>query len=402
MLAGKKILLGVTGSIAAYKSAMLVRALIKEGAEVRVVMTKSATDFITPLTLSTLSKNAVQIDFFSEGGWNNHVELGLWADLLLVAPCTAQTMAKFALGLCEDMLSACYLSARCPVWIAPAMDVDMWKHSATRRNLDQLQKDGVQIIPVDRGELASGLVGEGRMAEPESITNRVIGLFQKKKQLHNLRALVTAGPTYEDIDPVRYIGNRSTGKMGIATAMALVQRGIQVDLILGPSTIAVQETKQCIVHRVRSAAEMATVAFSIWPSCQIAVLAAAVADYTPAVKSEQKLKKKAGPMHIELSRTTDIAARLGTEKTSKQISVGFALETNSAQQNALRKLASKNFDFIVLNSLKDAGAGFQYDTNKVTFLFSTQSMDFPLKQKTEIAEDIVDQIEKIALNKKLI
>ncbi|MCB0668697.1 MAG: bifunctional phosphopantothenoylcysteine decarboxylase/phosphopantothenate--cysteine ligase CoaBC [Saprospiraceae bacterium] len=395
MLAGKKILLGVTGSIAAYKSAFLVRLLIKEGAEVQVVMTNASRDFISPLTLSTLSRNPVFSEVSTEESWNNHVELGLWADLFIIAPASANTLAKLASGICDNMLTACYLSARCPVVVAPAMDVDMWHHPSTRRNLDQLKQDQVSLIPVEDGELASGLTGPGRMAEPEHIVRYLAHFFSTNESFAGKKVLVTAGPTYEEIDPVRFIGNRSSGKMGLALAEELTSRGAEVYLILGPNRLPLPDHPKLKVQPVTSASEMADAARKRWPECQIAIFAAAVADYTPATRAEQKIKKSDAAMNIELVRTEDIAATLGKLKEPDQMTVGFALETENEEKHALRKIKKKNFDFIVLNSLQDAGAGFQHETNKITILTADgEKMAFPLKSKTEVARDIVDVLEE--------
>ena len=401
MLKGRKILIGITGSIAAYKSAFLVRLLVKEGAEVRVIMTEASTHFIPPLTLSTLSKSEVHTSISDEHGWNNHVELGLWADLFLIAPCSANTLSKMASGMCDNMLLACYLSSRAPVYVAPAMDEDMWKHPSTQRNLSQLQGDGVRVIPVGSGELASGLVGPGRMAEPEDIITVCHAFFKEKQDLVDYKAVVTAGPTYEDIDPVRYIGNRSSGKMGIAIAEALAARGAQVHLVLGPTQVRVADDDRIKVDRVRSAADMLEAVDRIWDSVDIGVMAAAVADYSPAMVAKEKIKKKEGPLSIELGRTVDIAATIGARKQAHQISVGFALETEDEEVNAQQKLNRKNFDLIVLNSLNDKGAGFAHDTNKVT-LFGQDGFkkQFELKRKTEVAIDIVNQIAQLVRSKK--
>lgn len=400
MLAGKKILLGITGSIAAYKAAFLVRLLIKEGAEVQVVMSNSALDFISKLTLSTLSRRPVFTDISSDAGWNNHVDLGLWADLYLIAPASANTLAKLTSGLCDNMLTACYLSARCPVIVAPAMDVDMFHHPTTQRNLSELQNDGVMVIPSEFGELASGLTGMGRMAEPENISRFITRFFSQVQNFSGVKALVTAGPTYEEIDPVRFIGNRSSGKMGLAIAETLVSRGAQVALILGPNHLNIKPHPNLEVRSVQSAAEMAEIAKELWPQCQVAVLAAAVADYTPIERANQKIKKSDSGLHIELKRTEDIAAALGASKRPGQISVGFALETENEVEHAKQKILKKNLDFIVLNSLNDPGAGFQHDTNKITILTASgDKMSFPLKSKTEVAKDIVDVLENQMIKK---
>lgn len=392
MPAGKKILLGVTGSIAAFKAAMLTRLLVKSGAEVRIIMTPAAHDFITPLTLSTLSKNPVLTDFVKDntGSWNNHVELGLWADAMIIAPASANTIAKMANGLCDNLLLATYLSARCPVFLAPAMDLDMLKHPTTENNLARLQSYGNQIINPGYGELASGLVGNGRMAEPEEVVRHLTHFFNEHKALTGKKALVTAGPTYEALDPVRFIGNHSTGKMGFAIAETLAQQGAAVTLVSGPTSL--QPVHPGIeLKRVTSAEEMFQACHAVFSNMDIAVLSAAVADYKPAVKANQKIKKQGEAMQVELIKTIDIAAALGKEK-KHQIIVGFALETEQEESNARKKLESKNFDFIVLNSLNDSGAGFGHDTNKVTLISKNDTRHFPLKSKIEVARDIVDAI----------
>ncbi len=401
MLTGKHILLGITGSIAAYKSVFLTRLLIKAGAEVQVLMTPSAMDFVGPLTLHTLSRRPVLSEISSEEGWNNHVELGLWADAMVIAPATANTLAKLAHGHCDNIVSASYLSARCQVMIAPAMDVDMWHHPATQRNIKQLVTDGVQLLPVEEGELASGLVGAGRMAEPETIMAAITRALKKKSELAGLRAIVTAGPTYEDLDPVRFIGNRSSGKMGVAIAEELAGRGATVDLVIGPSHVEPNTQLIHAVHRVRSAGEMYEQCVDLWSSADLAVLAAAVADYRPEKVAGEKIKKKDGPLAIALERTQDIAATLGSTKRSDQITIGFALESDEGEASAQRKLIKKRFDFIVLNSLATKGAGFQHDTNQVTFYFpDREKRAFDLKPKTEVAADIVDEIVNVAQTKK--
>jgi phosphopantothenoylcysteine decarboxylase / phosphopantothenate---cysteine ligase len=405
MPAGRKILLGITGSIAVYKAAFLVRLLTRQGADVKVIMTPSATRFIAPLTLATLSKHPVPTGMIDDESWNNHVELGLWADLFLIAPATANTLARMVHGLCDDMITACYLSARCPVMVAPAMDVDMWLHPATRRNIDQLVHDGVQVIPVEEGELASGLTGPGRMAEPEHIVEYLGNFFQKKSAdtLSGIRVLVTAGPTYEAIDPVRFIGNRSSGKMGLALVLALLDRGAEVHLVMGPAQIEIPVRPGLMIYRVESAAEMADRALELWPRCRVAILAAAVADYTPAHPAGQKIKKSGEHLTLQLMRTEDIASSLGKTKRPDQITVGFALETEKEEDHALEKMAKKNFDFIILNSLNDPGAGFRYDTNKITILeIEGHKTVFPLKSKTEVARDIVDVLEKQMRKKDLL
>lgn len=386
---GKKIILGISGSIAAYKSAFLTRLLIKAGAEVQVLMTSSAQDFITPLTLSTLSKRPVYSSVSSETGWNNHVELGLWADAMIIAPATATTLAKLANGLCDNILVAAYLSARCPVFFAPAMDLDMWHHPATRHNVERLLNYGNHLIPVGVGELASGLSGEGRMAEPEDIVAYLEHFFAQQEDLTGKKILITAGPTYEAIDPVRFIGNRSSGKMGVALADAAARRGAEVNLILGPSKLLPQE-KNVKVLRVESAQEMHDAAVQLFPTMHAAILAAAVADYRPKVVATEKIKKKGEELQLDLIKNPDIAADLGKMKQAGQLLIGFALETNDEENNAQGKLEKKNFDFIVLNSLRDAGAGFNHDTNKISILFkNNKKRNFELKSKNAVAEDIL-------------
>ena len=402
-----KILLGISGSIAAYKAALLTRLWVKQGDEVQVLMTESAADFIAPLTLSTLSKHPVLSSVRSEAGWNNHVELGLWADALVIAPATANTLAKLANGLCDNIVGAVYLSARCPVFVAPAMDVDMWHHPATQANIRRLQEYGVHIIPVGTGELASGLVGEGRMAEPEDIVEFVVRSLKSPhsspltphSSLSGKRALVTAGPTFEPLDPVRFIGNHSSGKMGIAIAEALAAQGVVVTLVLGPTDLRPLNPNIRVVP-VMSAQEMYAACASVFPETDIAVLAAAVADYRPKVFSETKIKKKDGDLNLELEKTIDIAATLGKIKRPNQVFVGFALETNNEEANAQAKLERKNFDFIVLNSMQDAGAGFGLDTNKISiFRRDGSRQDFPLKSKTDVAWDIVAEIAAQSANR---
>jgi phosphopantothenoylcysteine decarboxylase/phosphopantothenate--cysteine ligase len=397
MFQGKKIILGVTGSIAAYKSLLLVRLLIKEGASVRVIQTPSSRDFVTPLSLSTLSKNEVMADLFQERTWTNHVEWGRWADLMLIAPLSCNTLAKMAQGLCDNLLLATYLSATCPVVVAPAMDEDMWRHPATRANLERLHTFGNHIIPVEKGELASGLYGDGRMAEPEAILAFIRDqvFSQRQGDLAGKKALVTAGPTYEAIDPVRFIGNHSSGKMGIAIAKELAERGAQVDLVLGPSSLVV-ETPGVTVHHVVSAEEMYKASLEIFPRADIAVMSAAVADYTPAIKSPEKIKKNSEILVLELSKTRDILKALGNQKKKGQVLAGFALETNGERGYALDKLRTKNADLIVLNSLHDEGAGFGFDTNKIT-IFEKDGPEIPYerKPKQQVAKDIVDRIVKM-------
>lgn len=393
MLKGKKFLLGVTGSIAAYKIAHLTRLLVKQEAEVKVIMTATATDFITPLTLSTLSRNPVLSQFQKSetGEWNNHVELGLWADAFIIAPATASTLAKMASGLCDNLLLATYLSARCPVFFAPAMDLDMLQHPTTRQNISRLQQLGNHLVEPGVGELASGLSGPGRMAEPEEIISVLENFFSPKKKLSGKKVLVTAGPTYEALDPVRFIGNHSTGKMGFAIAEALAEQGAQVDLVAGPTHLQTHHAG-ITVHPVTSAEDMYRTCTEYFPSAAISVLSAAVADYKPLVRLEQKIKKTEGNMTLELTKTKDIAAELGKQKKNGQMIVGFALETENEKDNAASKLKAKNFDLIVLNSLNDLGAGFGHDTNKISIISSKGSKEYPLKTKKEAANDIVAAI----------
>jgi phosphopantothenoylcysteine decarboxylase/phosphopantothenate--cysteine ligase len=404
---GKRILLGVTGSISAYKSALLVRLLVKAGADVQVVMTQSAQEFITPLTLATLSKRPVLSAFVNDasGSWNNHVELGLWADALVIAPASAHTLARCAHGLCDDLLSAVYLSAKCPVFFAPAMDLDMYRHPTTVENLHRLESFGNHIIHAEHGELASGLVGEGRLAEPETIVE-VLNAFwrqeqgtgsgQKGKQtsspLQNKQVLVTAGPTQEAIDPVRFISNHSTGKMGYAIAHAFAQAGADVTLVSGPTVLPLPHPTIRRID-VRSAQEMFEASELAFASSDIVVWSAAVADYTPVYVADQKIKKKEQQFSLELTKTTDIAATLGSQKRQGQLLMGFALETNDERENAVKKLRSKQLDWIVLNSLRDQGAGFGHDTNKITVIDKgEQTHEFALKTKEEVAQDLVNLI----------
>lgn len=394
MLHGKKIILGVCGSIAAYKAAHLVRLLIKAGAEVQVVMTPAAQEFITPLTLATLSKNPVLSEFTrgTEGEWNNHVELGLWADAILIAPASANTLAKMANGFCDNLLLATYLSAKCPVYVAPAMDLDMYAHPATSNNLKSLKSFGNHVIDAEYGELASGLVGNGRMAEPEHIIDVLNNQFAKKKTLEGKKFLITAGPTNEPLDPVRFIGNHSSGKMGYALALAVASRGAEVELVSGPTTLTISHPS-VHVHAVTTAEQMHEKCLALYPESQVAILSAAVADYRPKQVAEQKIKKRGDVMQLELVKTVDIAKELGQMKKDGQINVGFALETESEKVNATTKLESKNFDFIVLNTLNDDGAGFGYDTNKISIIDrNNNSTDFELKSKQEVAEDIIDAL----------
>lgn len=395
MIQDKKIILGVTGSIAAYKSALLTRLLVKSGAQVRVIMTPSSRDFITPLTLSTLSKSPVLSDFVKDktGEWHNHVDLGLWADALVIAPLSANTLAKMAHGLCDNLLLAVYLSARCPVFFAPAMDLDMLQHPATKKNIQTLREFGNHIIAPGFGELASGLTGTGRMAEPEEILQIVANYFDNGSRLKGKKVLVTAGPTHEAIDPVRFISNHSSGKMGFAIAEALAKEGAEVKLVTGPTQQHTQHPGIDVKH-VTSAKQMLDACIGYFHEADITVLSAAVADYRPAEAAKQKIKKKDESMTLTLTKTDDIAATLGKQKHNGQIIVGFALETEEEESNALKKLESKNFDLIVLNSLNDQGAGFGHDTNKITIMDGKTKATFPLKTKKEAAADIVRAIIK--------
>ncbi len=393
MLEGKKILLGVTGSIAAYKSASLIRLLIKAGAQVQVIMSSDAKEFISPLTLSTLSKNPAYSEFIknANGEWTNHVDLALWADLFLIAPASANTIAKMANGICDNLLLATYLSAKCDVVFATAMDLDMYKHPSTIKNINTLKSFGNFHIESTKGELASGLIGEGRMAEPEEIVEFIKNHFQKKKDLLNKTILITAGPTYEAIDPVRFIGNHSSGKMGYELANECADRGAKVYLVSGPSHEKIKNSTIELI-KVQSADEMYQACTKIFENCDVAIMSAAVADYTPKIKSTQKIKKNSSDLNIELTKTVDILKSLGEQK-SKQILIGFALETENEIENAFSKLERKNADFIVLNSLNDMGAGFGHDTNKIRILSKNQSIkEFAIKSKKEVAADIIEEV----------
>lgn len=397
-LKGKKILLGVSGSIAAYKSAVLTRELVKAGAEVKVIMTSGATAFISPLTLATLSKNPCLIDYTNSNktDWNNHVELGLWGDALIIAPATANTLAKMANGYCDNLLLGVYLSARCPVFVAPAMDEDMYQHPTTQSNIDRLKSFGNQIIPVNSGELASGLIGPGRMAEPLEIVSFLDdALNTTTSNLNGKKVLITAGPTYESIDPVRYIGNYSTGKMGICLADEANKRGAQVHLILGPSHLLPQ-TEGITIIRVTSGDEMLEACQKQFKQTDIAIFSAAVADYTPVKKASQKIKKKGSTMDLALTKTPDIALHFGELKNKNQISIGFALETEKEETNAIAKINKKNFDLIVLNSLNDSGAGFKHATNKVSIIDKDNKVEkYELKSKELVAKDILNKVETL-------
>lgn len=393
-LTNKKILLGVSGSIAAYKTIFLVRLLIKQGAQVKVIMTNAAKDFVTPLSLSTLSKNDVLSDIATNDSWANHVALGRWADVMLIAPLSCNTLAKMTTGLCDNLLMAVYLSATCPVIVAPAMDEDMWHHPTTKNNLQKLEVYHNKIIPVENGELASGLIGEGRMAEPEIIVKYLEDFFISKDELKGKKILVTAGPTYEAIDPVRFIGNHSSGKMGIALAEELTKRGGDVTLVIGPSSEKISSTIK--VEKVTSAAEMYEACMVIFEKVDIAIMSAAVADYTPVAIANEKIKKKEEVFTIELTKTKDILKSLGGVKRKNQFLVGFALESTNEKAYALGKLKAKNADMMVLNSLKDKGAGFAINTNKITIFDKAENeYHFETKSKVNVATDIVNTIIKL-------
>ena len=386
---GKKIVLGITGSIAAYKAAVLIRALIKKGAEVQVVITPAGKEFITPITLSALTSKPVISEFFSQrdGTWHSHVDLGLWADAMVIAPATASTIGKMANGIADNMLITTYLSMKAPVFVAPAMDLDMFAHPATQKNLEILRSYGNHIIEPGEGELASHLVGKGRMEEPEKIVEVLEAFFNREQDLKGKKVLITAGPTYEKIDPVRFIGNYSSGKMGYALAESCARRGAEVTLVSGPVQVKAQHPSIKVI-KVESAHQMHEAAIEAFPTSDAAILCAAVADFTP----DQKIKREKEDLILKLVPTEDIAAALGKIKKENQCLVGFALETNNELANARHKLEKKNFDFIVLNSLQDAGAGFQCDTNKITIVDKEKATSYPLKTKTEVADDIIDHL----------
>ena len=392
-LQGKNILICVSGGIAAYKITFLVRDFIKKGAEVQVLMTPSAENFVSKLTLSTLSKKPVFSDFYSENGtWNNHVELALWADVMIMAPCTANTLAKMVHGMCDNLVLATYMSAKCPVFIAPAMDLDMYKHPSTKQNLELAEDFGHHIIPAEFGELASGLSGQGRMAEPESISQIIEEFFNAKKTLAGKTVLITAGPTFEAIDPVRFIGNHSSGKMGFAIAEEAANRGAKVILISGPSAENIDH-KKIAIYRVKSAKEMFSKVFDFYENVDIAIASAAVADYAPKEIASEKIKKKEDFLTLELVKNPDILKTMG-ERKKNQFLVGFALETQNEEENAKSKLQKKNLDMIVLNSLRDEGAGFQGTTNKIKILTPDSLVEFPLKSKKEVAKDLLNFVEE--------
>ncbi len=395
-LKGKNILLGITGGIAAYKAAILVRLLVKEGAQVKVVMTRLAKEFITPLTLATLSKNPILVEFFDpeNGQWNSHVDIGLWSDLYVIAPVTANSMGKMAHGIADNLLLTTYLSARCPVMLAPTMDLDMYQHPANLKNIEILRSYGNIIVEPESGELASGLVGKGRMAEPEAITERIIEFFSSKKKLKSKKILVTAGPTFEPIDPVRFIGNYSSGKMGYAIAEKLADQGAEVFLVTGPTHLEVSNPLIKKI-KVQTAQEMYDAAVTNFSDCDGAIMSAAVADFKPAHQYDEKVKSGKNDMQIVLEPNKDIAAELGKIKKENQILIGFALETNNELENAKKKIQNKNLDFIVLNSLKEKGAGFGHDTNKISIIDNSDNIiNFELKSKQDVAVDIVNELIK--------
>jgi len=394
MLKGKKVLLGITASIAAYKTAELVRLFKKAGASVRVIQTEASLDFIAPLTLATLSEKPVLTKMVDpdSGEWSNHVELGLWADIMVIAPLTANTMAKMKAGECDNLLLATYLSAKCPIYFAPAMDLDMYKHPSTKANISTLQEYGNILIPSGFGELASGLVGEGRMAEPSEIIDSITAELNKDLPLTNKRVLITAGPTHESIDPARYIANRSSGKMGIALAVEAANNGALVSLVLGPTHLNCKHAN-ITVYKVVTASQMHEQVNAHFPTTEIGIFAAAVADYKPDVVAKNKIKKSDSNLNISLEKTVDILAEMGSKKNDKQFIVGFALETDNEVENAKDKLKRKNLDMIVLNSLNNKGAGFQHNTNKITIIDKANNIsDFELKDKSEVAKDVIDKI----------
>lgn len=411
MLKGKKIVLGITGSIAAYKACLIIRLLIKQGAEIQVVITPAGKEFITPITLSALTSKPVISDFFSQrdGTWHSHVDLGLWADAMIIAPATTSTIGKMANGIADNMLITTYLSMKAPVFVAPAMDLDMYAHPSTQHNLDVLRSYGNHIIEPGTGFLASHLVGKGRMEEPEQIVEYLKKFFESKSTLEGKNILITAGPTYEKIDPVRFIGNYSSGKMGISLAEECANRGAHVELICGPVTVSIPENPNIHCTEVESAQQMYETSMGLYPFMDAGILCAAVADFTPEITSDKKIKRQGDDMVIRLKPTQDIAAALGKIKKQSQTLVGFALETNDEETNAESKLKKKNFDFIVLNSLNDKGAGFRYDTNKITIIGRVQNNDssshlsvksFPLKNKAEVAKDIIDELQEVMENRK--
>ncbi len=394
-LSGKKILIAISGGIAAYKIHFLIRDFVKKGAEVQVIMTPDAEHFVTKLSISTLSKNPVYSDFYSDNGtWNSHVEMALWADVMVVAPCTASTLSKMVHGLCDNLVIATYMSAKCPVFIAPAMDLDMYAHPSTTKNLELAESFGHHIIPAESGELASGLIGQGRMAEPETIAHSVGDFFdsETEKTFVGKTVLITAGPTYEAIDPVRFIGNHSSGKMGFSLAEEAAKRGAKVILISGPSSQKINNTN-VELHKVTSAKEMLSKVLEYYDTTDIGIASAAVADYAPKEVAKEKIKKNDENLTIELVKNPDILKTMGEKKTH-QFLVGFALETQNEEENAKGKLEKKNLDMIVLNSLRDEGAGFKNDTNKIKIFTKTEKTEFDLKSKDEVAKDILDFVEE--------
>ncbi len=401
MLQGKKIILGITGSIAAYKSAFLTRLLVREGAEVKIILTPYGKEFITPVTLATLSKNTVITDFFNhdDGSWNSHVDLGIWADALLIAPATANTMAKMANGIADNLLLTTYFSARCPVIIVPAMDLDMFRHPATLKNMELLRSYGNFIIEPTTGELASGLEGKGRMEEPEKIVEWLKDHFKKKSRFSGKRVLITAGPTHEKIDPVRFIGNYSSGKMGYAIAAAFANEGASVELVSGPVQISLNNPSVNI-HKVTSAEEMNRSASALFPAMDIVVFAAAVADYKPEKQSLSKIRRTGNAMVINLVPNEDIAGKLGRQRLENQLLVGFALESENGETNAFKKLTEKNLDMIVLNNMNVPGAGFNVDTNKIIVIGKDNNQkEFELKSKDDVAKDIINEIFNLMINR---
>lgn len=393
-LSGKNILIAVSGGIAAYKIHFLIRSFIKQSANVQVIMSPDAEHFVTKLSLATLSKNPVYTDFYSDNGtWNSHVEMALWADVMIMAPCTSNTLAKMVHGICDNLMIATYMSAKCPVFIAPAMDLDMYQHPSTQQNLDLAQDYGHIVIPAESGELASGLVGQGRMAEPETILGSIQEFFaEKNTSLAGKKMLITAGPTYEAIDPVRFIGNHSSGKMGFSLAEEAASRGAEVILISGPSALSVKH-ENIVLHRVVSAQQMMDKVFETYENADIAIASAAVADYAPKNIASEKIKKNEDTLTLELIKNPDILKTMGAQK-KQQFLVGFALETQNEEEHAMAKLQKKNLDMIVLNSLRDEGAGFRKDTNRIKIFTATEKKEFELKSKAEVAKDILDFIEE--------
>ena len=392
MLKGKKIVLGITGSIAAYKACILIRLLIKQGAEVQVVITPAGKEFITPITLSALTHKPVISEFFNQrdGSWHSHVDLGLWADAMLVAPCTASTLGKMAHGIADNMLITTYLSMKAPVLVAPAMDLDMYAHASTQDNLQLLKQRGVTIVEPGSGFLASTLEGKGRMQEPEVIVEELMDFFARREgRLRGRRVLITAGPTYEKLDPVRFIGNYSSGKMGIALARECILQGAEVELVLGPCSIGLPHSSLLHTTHVESAEEMYNAATSLFPSCSAGIMCAAVADFTPSACAEEKIKREGEQLVLRLNPTRDIAAAIGNMKTDNQKLCGFALETHDALAHAQEKMRRKHLDMIVMNSLQDAGAGFRVDTNKVTIITPANTESLPLQSKDDVAREII-------------